>query len=171
MSGDGKVKVRNIGIVCPGEGAAVWVDHVWDTRPRGHGRRDEGSVGLVMEADGQPVGVVLGPEDGLMLADWIRRAVDLVLEISEDEPETKTGREYQVLSRPRPADENGRAERASLVIGGEHRDGGRGESPEERGQHHGGHQPEPVSLLRGGVPASAGHPGRQPAARGTRPGA
>jgi hypothetical protein len=107
VSGDDKVKVRNIGIVCPGEGTTVWVDHVWDTPPRGHGRRDEGSVGLMIEADGQQVGVFLGPEDGPMLADRIRRAVDLVLEISEDEPQTETDREYQVLSRPRPADENG----------------------------------------------------------------
>ena len=107
MSGDDKVKVRNIGIVCPGEGTTIWVDHVRDTRPRGHGRRDEGSVGLMLEAGGQQLGVFLGPEDGLMLADRIRRAVDLVLEINEDEPETQTDREYQVLSRPRPADENG----------------------------------------------------------------
>ncbi|HEV2240719.1 MAG TPA: hypothetical protein VGR98_06705 [Streptosporangiaceae bacterium] len=38
MSGNDKVRVRNIGIVCPVEGATVWVDHVWETRPRGHGR-------------------------------------------------------------------------------------------------------------------------------------
>ncbi len=76
----------------------VWVDHVWETRPRGHGRRDEGAVGLMFEAGGQQVGVFLGPEDGLMLADRIRRAVDLVLEISEDEPETETDREYQLPS-------------------------------------------------------------------------
>jgi hypothetical protein len=105
MSGDDKIKVRNIGIVCPGEGTTVWVDHVWDTRPRGHGRRDEGAVGLMLEAGGQQLGVFLGPEDGLMLADRIRRAVDLVLEISEDEPETETDREYQQASRPRPAGE------------------------------------------------------------------
>ena len=108
MKGDDKVRVRNIGIICPGEGTTVWVDHVWETRPRGHGRRDEGAVGIMLEAGGQQLGVFLGPEDGLMLADRIRRAVDLVLEISEDEPETETDREYQVLSRPpRPADENG----------------------------------------------------------------
>jgi hypothetical protein len=83
----------------------AWVDHVWDTRPSGHGRRDEGAVGLMLEAGGQQLGVFLGPEDGLMLADRIRRAVDLVLEISEDEPETETDREYQQASRPRPAGE------------------------------------------------------------------
>ena len=103
MSGNDKVRVRNIGIVSPGEGATVWLDHVWETRPRGHGRRDEGAVGLMLEAGGQQVGVFLGPEDGLMLADRIRRAVDLVLEISEDEPETETDREYRVPSRPGPA--------------------------------------------------------------------
>jgi hypothetical protein len=105
MSGNDKVRVRNIGIVCPGEGMTVWVDHVWDTRPRAHGRRDEGAVGLMLEAGGQQLGVFLGPEDGLMLADRIRRAVDLVLEISEDEPETETDREYQPPTRPRPAGE------------------------------------------------------------------
>jgi hypothetical protein len=107
MSGNDKVRVRNIGIICPAEGATVWVDHVWETRPRGHGRRDEGAVGLMLEVGGQQVGVFLGPEDGLMLADRIRRAVDIVLEISEDEPETETDREYQPVSRPQPADENG----------------------------------------------------------------
>jgi hypothetical protein len=59
----------------------------------------------MLEVGGQQVGVFLGPEDGLMLADRIRRAVDLVLEISEDEPETETDREYQLPSRPRPAGE------------------------------------------------------------------
>lgn len=103
VSGNGKIKVRNVGIVCPGEGTTVWVDHVWETRPRGHGQRDEGAIGLMIEAGGEQLGVFLGPEDGLMLADRIRRAVDLVLEISEDEPQTETGREYQLLSRPRPA--------------------------------------------------------------------
>jgi hypothetical protein len=57
----------------------------------------------MLEAGGQQLGVFLGPEDGLMLADRIRRAVDLVLEISEDEPETETDREYQLPGRPRPA--------------------------------------------------------------------
>jgi hypothetical protein len=103
VSGNDKIKVRNIGIICPGEGTTVWVDHVWETRPRGHGHRDEGAIGLMIEAGGEQLGVFLGPEDGLMLADRIRRAVDLVLEISEDEPETETDREYQPLSRPRPA--------------------------------------------------------------------
>jgi hypothetical protein len=108
MSGNDKIRVRNIGIVCPSEGTTVWVDHVWETRPRGHGRRDEGAVGLMLEAGGQQVGVFLGPEDGLMVADRIRRAVDIVLEISEDEPETVTDREYQLVSRPGAArDENG----------------------------------------------------------------
>jgi hypothetical protein len=59
----------------------------------------------MLEAGGQQLGVFLGPEDGLMLADRIRRAVDLVLEISEDEPETETDREYQLPSCPRPAGE------------------------------------------------------------------
>ena len=108
MSGNDKIRVRNIGIVCPGEGTTVWVDHVWETRPRGHGQRDEGAVGLMVEAGGQQVGVFLGPEDGLMVADRIRRAVDIVLEVSEDEPETVTDREYQLPGRTRPAsDENG----------------------------------------------------------------
>jgi hypothetical protein len=102
---DDEVQVRNIGIVRPGEGTTVWVDHVWETRRRGRGRRDEGAVGLMIEASGQQIGVFLGPEDGLMLADRIRRAVDLVLEISEDEPETETDREYQLPGRPRPAGE------------------------------------------------------------------
>lgn len=92
MNGDDKVRVRNIGIVCPGEGATVWVDHVWETRPRGQGRRDDGVVGLMVEIGGNQLGVFLGPEDGLMLADRIRRAVDLVLQIGEDEPETVTDR-------------------------------------------------------------------------------
>lgn len=61
----------------------------------------------MIEAGGQQMGVFLGPEDGLMLADRIRRAVDLVLEISEDKPETETDREYQLAGSPRPADENG----------------------------------------------------------------
>jgi hypothetical protein len=39
----------------------AWVDHVWDTRPRGHGRRDEGAVGLMLEVGGQQLGVFLGP--------------------------------------------------------------------------------------------------------------
>jgi hypothetical protein len=108
MSSNDKIRVRNIGIVCPGEGTTVWVDHVWETRPRGHGRRDEGAVGLMLEAGGQQVGVFLGPEDGLMVADRIRRAVDIVLEISEDEPETVTDREYQLVSPPGAArEENG----------------------------------------------------------------
>ena len=59
----------------------------------------------MVEAGGQQVGVFLGPEDGLMLADRIRRAVDVVLEISEDEPETETDREYQLPGRPRSAGE------------------------------------------------------------------
>ena len=42
----------------------------------------------MIEAGGTQLGVFLGPEDGLMLADRVRRAVDIVLEISEDEPET-----------------------------------------------------------------------------------
>ena len=63
MSGNDKVRVRNIGIVCPGEGTTVWVDHVWYTRPRGRGRRDEGAVGLMLEAGGQQLGAFLGPED------------------------------------------------------------------------------------------------------------
>jgi hypothetical protein len=108
VRGNDKVRVRNIGIICPGEGTTVWVDHVWDTRPRGPGRRDEGAVGLMIEAGGQQLGVFLGPEDGLMVANRIRRAVDLVLEISEDEPETETDREYQQPGRLRPpGDENG----------------------------------------------------------------
>lgn len=45
------------------------VDHVWETRPRGHGRRDEGAIGLMIEAVGQQLGVFLGLEDGLLLAD------------------------------------------------------------------------------------------------------
>ena len=97
MKGDDKIRVRNIGIVCPSEGTTVWVDHVWDTGPRGHGRRDEGAIGLMIETDGEQLGVFLGPEDGLMLADRIRRAVDILLEIGEDEPETETDREYQPL--------------------------------------------------------------------------
>jgi len=60
MSGNDKIKVRNIGIVCPGEGTTVWVDHVWETRPCGHGCRDEGAVGLMLEAGGQQLGV-FGP--------------------------------------------------------------------------------------------------------------
>ena len=103
VSGNDNIKVRNVGIVCPGEGTTVWVDHVWETRPRRHGQRGEGAIGLMIEAGGEQLGVFLGPADGLMLADRIRRAVDLVLEISEDEPETETDREYQLLSRPRPA--------------------------------------------------------------------
>jgi hypothetical protein len=35
MSGNDKIKVRNIGIVCPGEGTTVWVDHVWEPRRAG----------------------------------------------------------------------------------------------------------------------------------------
>lgn len=106
VSDNDKIRVRNVGIVCPGESTTIWVDHVWETRPRGHGHRDEGSVGLMMEVGGRQVGVFLGPEDGLMLADRIRRAVDLVLETSEDQPETH--REYWLLSRPRPGGaENG----------------------------------------------------------------
>jgi hypothetical protein len=35
MRGDDKVRERNIGIVWPSDGATVWVDYVWDTRPRG----------------------------------------------------------------------------------------------------------------------------------------
>lgn len=86
----------------------MWVDHVWETRPWGHCSRDEGNVGLMIEVGGEHLDVFLGPEDGLMLADRIRRAVDIVLEVSEDEPETETDREYQPLSRPRPAgDDNG----------------------------------------------------------------
>jgi hypothetical protein len=41
-----------------------------------------------------------------MLAGRIRRAVDLMLEISNDEPETETDREYQLPGRPPPADGN-----------------------------------------------------------------
>jgi hypothetical protein len=108
VSGNDKVRVRNIGIICPAQGATVWVDHVWETRPRGHGRRDEGAIGLMIEAGGQQVGVFLGPEDGLMLADRIRRAADLVLEISEDEPETETDRQYRLPGGlPHAGGENG----------------------------------------------------------------
>lgn len=36
--------------------------------------RAEGAVGLMIEAGGQQVGVLLGPEDALIVADRIRRA-------------------------------------------------------------------------------------------------
>jgi hypothetical protein len=100
---DGAFRVRNVGIVRPGEGAAIWVDHVWEARPREDGHPDEGTVGLMIEAGGEQLGVFLGPEEGLMLADRIRRAVDLVLEASEEQSDTD--REYQLLSRPRPGDD------------------------------------------------------------------
>jgi hypothetical protein len=62
-------------------------------------------LSALLEVCGEQLGVFLGPEDGLMLADRICRAVDLLLEIGEDEPETETDREYPLPRRPRPAGE------------------------------------------------------------------
>ena len=103
MSDNEEFRVRNIGIVCSEEGTTVWVDHIRETRPRGHGHRDKGTVGLMLEVGDEQLAVFLGPEDGLLLDDRIRRAVDLVLEISEDEPEAQADRAYPLPGRPRLA--------------------------------------------------------------------
>jgi hypothetical protein len=57
----------------------------------------------MIEAGGQSTEAFLSPGDALVLADRIRRAADLALETSEDQPDLD--REYQSLARrPRHPD-------------------------------------------------------------------
>ena len=84
------------------------IDRIYTMEACEAGHPDEGLVGITIQAGEVHADAVLTAEEALMLADRLTRAAHLVLEAGEDEPETETDREYQPLSRPRPAgDENG----------------------------------------------------------------
>ena len=96
----GEQRVRNVGMLFPGENVTITIDHVFTDENCPHGHPvDEGFVGLMVEdeeAAGR-AGALLTAAEALLLADRLTRAANLVLELDEDLPDAE--REYRRHSR------------------------------------------------------------------------
>jgi hypothetical protein len=86
--------IRTVGgITAEDDGVRVWVDHVYTMENGKDGRPEPGHVGLSVHQDHDGVGVLLTPDDALVIANRLQRAANLVMESGEDLPDVE--REYR----------------------------------------------------------------------------